>query len=127
MRPSGIGGTGSAKSPLPPLPLPPSFPRPMIQDKFSQAVDEIVKRDPRFERDAYFFVRDALEYTVKRAKRTAPKPRPGGAAAPAEEGGSESPRHVSGQELLEGARQYALEQYGPMVPTVFEHWHLSRC
>ena len=30
--------------------------------------------------------------------------------------------HVSGQQLLEGVRQYALLQFGPMVPTVFEHW-----
>jgi uncharacterized repeat protein (TIGR04138 family) len=98
----------------------------MIQDKFSLAVDEIVARDPRFERDAYFFVRDALEYTVKRSKRSAPKTRPGSVPAAAE-GGGEERRHVSGQELLEGVRQYALEQFGPMVPTVFEHWRLSRC
>ncbi|HTQ50057.1 MAG TPA: Minf_1886 family protein, partial [Candidatus Acidoferrales bacterium] len=31
-------------------------------------------------------------------------------------------RHVSGQELLNGIRQFALQQFGPMVMTVFEEW-----
>jgi uncharacterized repeat protein (TIGR04138 family) len=30
--------------------------------------------------------------------------------------------HVTGGELLEGIRQMALELYGPMARTVFEHW-----
>ncbi len=73
---------------------------------FSEAVDLIVAKDARFERDAYFFLRDALDYTVKgRKKRDA-----------------EGQGHVTGQQLLEGVRQYALKQYGPMVMTVFGYW-----
>jgi uncharacterized repeat protein (TIGR04138 family) len=33
--------------------------------------------------------------------------------------------HVSGGELLEGLRKYAIEQFGPMVQTVFKHWGVS--
>ena len=35
--------------------------------------------------------------------------------------------HVTGQQLLEGIRLYALKQFGPMVPTVFEYWGIRRC
>ncbi len=86
----------------------------MNLDHFSATVDAIVARDPRFERDAYLFVRDALEYTTKQIKKK------GGAASPSE-------CHVSSQQLLEGMRQYALQQYGPMVPTVFDHWRVRSC
>ncbi len=85
----------------------------MNLDHFSTTVDVIIARDPRFERDAYLFVRDALEFTTKQLKKRAH-------ASPSE-------CHVSSQQLLEGIRQYALQQYGPMVPTVFEHWRVRSC
>lgn len=85
----------------------------MNTDPFSETVEAIIARDARFERDAYLFVRDALEYTTKLQRKKA------GASAPE--------CHVSGQQLLEGVRQYALLQYGPMVPTVFEHWRVRSC
>jgi uncharacterized repeat protein (TIGR04138 family) len=31
-------------------------------------------------------------------------------------------RHITGQELLEGIRQFALNQFGPMAVTVLEEW-----
>jgi uncharacterized repeat protein (TIGR04138 family) len=36
-------------------------------------------------------------------------------------------RHVTGQELLDGLRQYALQQFGPMAATVFEEWGIRNC
>ena len=59
------------------------------------------------------FIRDALEYTTKQQKKKS--------------GGPPPECHVSGQQLLEGVRLYALSQYGPMVPTVFEHWRVRSC
>ncbi len=85
----------------------------MNLDHFSTTVDAIIAHDPRFERDAYLFVRDALEFTTKQLKKKAH-------SSPGE-------CHVSSQQLLEGIRQYALHQYGPMVPTVFEHWRVRSC
>lgn len=79
---------------------------------FAEAVDLILTEDPRFARDAYAFLRDALDHTVKLRKKS----RDGDAGG-----------HVTGQQLLEGIRQYALKQYGPMVMTVFEYWGLERC
>ena len=81
-------------------------------DSFSAKVDAIIARDARFDREAYLFVRDALEFTTRQSKKK---------ADPYVE------HHVSGQQLLEGVRRYALEQYGPMVPTVFEHWRVGSC
>ena len=86
----------------------------MNLDHFSTTVDAIVARDPRFERDAYLFVRDALEFTTKQLRKKS------SASSPSE-------CHVSSRQLLEGIRQYALQQYGPMVPTVFEHWQVRSC
>ena len=88
----------------------------MNLDHFSATVDAIIGRDPRFERDAYLFVRDALEFTTKQIRKKSGS----SSASPAE-------CHVSSQQLLEGMRQYALQQYGPMVPTVFEHWRVRSC
>ena len=36
-------------------------------------------------------------------------------------------RHVSGAELIEGLRVYALEQYGPLAKTVLNSWGVKRC
>ncbi len=86
----------------------------MNLDHFTATVDSILADNPRYERDAYLFVRDALEFTTRQQKKKA------GASAPLE-------CHVSGQQLLEGVRQYALQQFGPMVLTVFEHWRVRSC
>jgi uncharacterized repeat protein (TIGR04138 family) len=83
----------------------------MQEINFDEAVDLIVAKDPRFARDAYAFVREALDFTQKIA-------------------GKESRgaiRHVSGQELLDGIRQFALQQFGPMAVTVFEEWGVKDC
>jgi len=83
---------------------------------FAEAVELITKQDRRFDREAYFFLRDALDFTVRQRR----KPRE---SDPALHGSG----HVSGQQLLEGIRQYALKQFGPMVVTVLEYWNVQSC
>src|SRR5215472_12668183 len=78
---------------------------------FAEALDSIVASDPRYQRDAYIFLRDALDFTTKQQKKAK------GTAV----------RHVSGPELLEGVRQYALKEFGPMVVTVFDNWGIRSC
>ena len=80
---------------------------------FDDALDALVARDGRYERDAYRFLRDALDFTVKEVHR--------GAGANA----AGSSRHVTGQELLDGVRRYALEQFGPLVTTVLGTWRVT--
>ncbi len=86
----------------------------MQNPDFGEIVALICKEDPRFNRKAYDFVRLGLDHTVKelRKKETAK---------------AEKSRHVSGPELLEGLRVYALEQFGPLAKTVLNAWGVKRC
>jgi len=78
---------------------------------FAEAVDLILVEDPRYHRDVYAFVRDALDFTVKQQKKI-------------REGLS---RHVTPTQLLDGIRLFALKEFGPMVPTVFGYWDVRSC
>jgi uncharacterized repeat protein (TIGR04138 family) len=71
---------------------------------FYLVIDEICSKDFRYKPDAYEFVMQALNFTQKRLKKET---------------------HVSGKELLEGVREFAIQEYGPMVLTVFGHWGVS--
>ena len=87
----------------------------MQQDPdFAEIVSLICKEDSRFDRKAYDFIRLGLDHTVKELK------------SKESSRGSRS-RHVSGPELLEGLRIYALDQYGPLTKTVLESWGVRRC
>ena len=78
---------------------------------FENTLALILAKDPRYQSDAYLFVKDALDYTQKLVTKPS----------------REEVRHVSGQELLEGIRAFALTQFGPMAATVFEEWGVRRC
>lgn len=81
----------------------------MQEVSFEEGLERIRAKDSRYDRDAYEFVRDALDHTRKMIG----KERPG--------------QHVSGQELLNGIRDLALIKFGPMAITVFEEWGIRRC
>ena len=92
---------------------------------FDEALDQIVQKDPRYHREAYLFVREALDHTQKIAsKGNKTETRQAAATADIVEG---KVRHVSGQELLAGIRDYALNEYGPMTLTVLNEWGVQRC
>jgi uncharacterized repeat protein (TIGR04138 family) len=81
---------------------------------FSEIVDLIRKEDARYDRKAYAFVRQGLDQTVKSLKKSDPER-------------TQHSQHVSGRELLEGLRAYALDQFGPLAMTVLESWGVHRC
>jgi uncharacterized repeat protein (TIGR04138 family) len=83
----------------------------MQEINFDEAVELVLAKDSRYPREAYVFVREALDYTQKLAGKEA----------------RGTIRHVSGQELLEGIRKFALNQFGPMTTTVFEEWNIRHC
>jgi uncharacterized repeat protein (TIGR04138 family) len=77
---------------------------------FQQSVKKIVAADPRYDSEAYFFVREALHYTRRSGDR------------------SRNPaRDVGTAELLDGLRRYALETYGPMAAAVLAEWGVHGC
>ena len=84
----------------------------MQEINFDEKVEMILAKDSRYARDAYAFVRESLDFTQK----TIGKENRG------------QVRHITGQELLDGIRQFALNQFGPMAVTVLEEWgvHNSR-
>lgn len=83
----------------------------MHEVNFEEVVEQLYTQDPRFARDAYHFTREALDFTQKLISRE----------------NKGTVRHVTGQELLDGIRQYALQQYGPMTVTVLEDWGIKNC
>ncbi len=60
---------------------------------------------PRYHPQAYVFLLDALRLVIS---------------------GLRERRHISGQELAEGACGLAIDQYGPLARTVLEHWGVQR-
>src|SRR3989442_11702428 len=78
---------------------------------FEETLEKMVQRDCRYARNAYLFVREALDYTQKMVEKKA----------------KDQVRHVSGQELLAGIRNYALDQFGPMTQMVFSEWGIRTC
>lgn len=72
---------------------------------------ELLKKDQRFNLEAYQFVREALAYAQEILKMP---------HQPVE--AEEGERHLTGQQLCEAIRLYALEQYGYMAKTVLNNW-----
>ena len=83
----------------------------MSGKNFHEVVELIRKDDPRYEAGAYVFMRQALDHTLTGIKE---REKTGGH------------RHVSGQELCQGIRDFALEQYGPMARTLLQSWGINQ-
>lgn len=79
-------------------------------------IHEIIKKDPRFPYEAYEFLFQALAYTQKMLGKIKP---PDG-EEPAKE------HHVSGRQLIEGIRKFALEEFGLMARCVFNQWGIKK-
>jgi uncharacterized repeat protein (TIGR04138 family) len=61
----------------------------------------LLRKDPRFRREAYQFVQESLEFTRRKLTRRG---------------------HVTGRELSEGVRDLALERFGLLARTVLQQW-----
>ncbi len=94
---------------------------------------QLLQEDQRYTFDAYVFIFEALQYAqdVLHMGAEGPSERP---QRPSAEGAGqaearvseceERERHVTGQELCEAIRRYALQQYGYMAKTVLNSWGL---
>ncbi len=79
--------------------------------QFEESLASILGRESRYDPQAYFFLKESLDFTLKRFSETSVVEN----------------KHVSGKELLEGFRDYALEQFGPMAETLMSEWGITRC
>jgi len=82
----------------------------MHEVSFEEALKRIQAKDSRYDREAYGFVREALDQTQKNVKDRRGRL-----------------RHITGLELLAGIRDYALAQFGPMAFNLFEEWGIHSC
>jgi uncharacterized repeat protein (TIGR04138 family) len=74
---------------------------------------ELLRRDRRYHRDAYFFVFEALRYAQDQLGLGRPL---------ADDVDDEQQRHVTGQQLCEAIRRYAVQQYGLLAKSVLNEW-----
>jgi uncharacterized repeat protein (TIGR04138 family) len=79
---------------------------------FNEVIRAIRKDDPRYARGAYYFLRQALDYSLRELQKR---------------GELDKTNHLSGPQLLEGIRLFAIDQYGPMARTVLENWGIKNC
>lgn len=80
---------------------------------------QLLKRDNRYKLEAYQFVRDALSYAHDEL----------GMGQAAESGAEDEPQaeaHLTGQQLCEAIRLFAIEQFGLMARVVLQNWGISR-
>lgn len=70
----------------------------------TESIHLIVKKDGRYSPQAYYFIFDALDYTIQHMRKM---------------------RHVTGRELLEGIRQYATANFGFLARTVLAEWGVT--
>ncbi|TWU42441.1 Minf_1886 family protein [Novipirellula artificiosorum] len=82
-----------------------------------QAIRDLLVEDPRYRIEAYQFIRESLHYAHEnfsieeeaekedRLRRSAT-----------------GPKHVTGQQLCEACRRYAIDQYGYLAKMVLSNW-----
>ena len=81
------------------------------------AIFELLERDRRYKPDAYAFVREALNYAQQKM----------GVGRYPHENNEEPPpeAHLTGQQLCEAIRKFAIEQYGYLAKLVLGNWGIS--
>ncbi|MFC1808511.1 Minf_1886 family protein [Candidatus Omnitrophota bacterium] len=67
-------------------------------------IDAILEKHKEYKGEAYYFVMSALNHTITKMGEQ---------------------RHLTGQELCVGIKDYAHEQFGPLSQTVLKYWGLK--
>jgi uncharacterized repeat protein (TIGR04138 family) len=84
---------------------------PTNQPANAPSLQEIVEKLDQYPIDAFCFVQEGLGYTVEKLHGARPAP-----------GVS---RHVTGQQLCEGLREFALHNWGMLARTVLRRWNIN--
>ncbi len=78
--------------------------------QFRDAVMEILRTERRYAAEAYFFMEQAVVFSAAHFRK--PDAGPG--------------RHLSVTELIDGIRQHALAEYGPLAFSVLRDWGIHQ-
>ena len=85
-----------------------------INETTRRTLEQIVVDCGRYPIEAFEFVRHGLNHTVVSIHGEAKARRP------------DTQCHISGQQLCQGLRSYAIERYGVMAKAVLNHWGITR-
>ncbi len=85
---------------------------PPAHDPAPKTLQQVVELVGVYPIDAFEFVHRGLAHTVAHIHGTAPVEDP-------------AARHVCGQQLCQGLREYALSQWGLMAKTVLQRWNIT--
>jgi uncharacterized repeat protein (TIGR04138 family) len=77
----------------------------------ARSLAEVVEHIGAYPEDAYRFVQQGLNHTVCKIHGNEVDP--------------QKCRHISGQELSHGLREFALQQYGMLARTVLGRWNIT--
>ena len=80
----------------------------MNDQSFEETVARICDKDSKYDIEAYYFVREGLDYAAEKYKD------------------GDTRRHVTGQELCEALREYALDEFGPAAYLALTEWNLTK-
>lgn len=85
----------------------------------ARTIRQLLEDDQRYTLEAYQFVREALAYAHDILNMS------GAESTDEADEDAEIEHHLSGQQLCEAIRQYALEQYGYMTQVVLGSWGIT--
>ncbi len=83
----------------------------MQPTQFTDAVEAISSEHQSYDSGAYYFLKDTLDFTVRRVM----------------ESNDGKHRHVAASELLIGFRDLAIQEFGPMASTMMTEWGIKSC
>lgn len=82
-----------------------------LEEQYRETLNRIISENDAYSPRAYDFVRQAVSYTADRMYCSADDP--------------PLRRHMEGGQLLDGIRDLAIEEFGPMAMTVFGEWGIT--
>jgi uncharacterized repeat protein (TIGR04138 family) len=84
-----------------------------------------IAKPTQYPADAFDFVRRGLDYTVRQIHGEEEPALPMTDEEVMDE--AQSSRHVSGQQLCRGLRDYAVSEYGLLAKAVLDRWNVRQC
>ncbi len=71
-------------------------------------LEELAKKSGKYPVDAFNFVREGLKFTVQKIHQNC-----------------QEEKHISGQDLCWGLRDYAVKRWGLLAPAVLKRWNVT--